>query len=116
MRLVVGVRGGTVLGEVAVDDRGHVPVDVQHHTRLDAVAYGPGEVRPGREFYDYVAKYQSDDSVTEAAADIDAELAESIRSAAVEQTAKSNLFLSVGEKSRSFKKMSGLCGMVNRRY
>ncbi len=60
------------------------------NSRLDTVAYGPGEVRPAREFYDYVAKYRSEDSLTDAQADLDPELAESIRSAAVE------VFLAIG--------------------
>jgi D-alanine-D-alanine ligase len=54
------------------------------NTRADTVAYGPGEVVPGREFYDYIAKYRSDDSLTIAQADLDGALAADIRAAAVE--------------------------------
>jgi D-alanine-D-alanine ligase len=52
--------------------------------RADTVAYGPGEVIPGREFYDYVAKYVSDDSLTLTQADLEPDLAAEIRAAAVE--------------------------------
>ena len=48
------------------------------------MAYGPGEVVPGREFYDYVAKYHSDDSVTVEQAELDDDLAADVRGAAVE--------------------------------
>jgi len=57
---------------------------VMGNNRTDTAAYGPGEVRPGREFYDYVAKYQSDDSEVVEQADLDPALAESIRGAAVD--------------------------------
>jgi D-alanine-D-alanine ligase len=42
-----------------------------------------GEVRPRRDFYDYVAKYVSDDSELTIPADLGAETAEKIRSMAV---------------------------------
>ncbi len=54
------------------------------NSRADTVAYGPGEVMPGREFYDFIAKYRSDDSRTVAQADLDPGLAADIRAAAVE--------------------------------
>jgi D-alanine-D-alanine ligase len=54
------------------------------NTRADTVAYGPGEVLPGREFYDFVAKYRSDESVTLAQAELEPALADEIRRAAVE--------------------------------
>jgi D-alanine-D-alanine ligase len=79
-----------VLAEPYLDHPRELETSVMGNTRLDTVAYGPGEIKPGREFYDYVAKYQSEASVTEAQADIDAELAESIRAAAVE------VFLAIG--------------------
>lgn len=41
--------------------------------------YGPGEVFPGREFYDYVAKYSDGVSRTVPEADLDAKTAERIR-------------------------------------
>jgi D-alanine-D-alanine ligase len=60
------------------------------NTRADVVAFGPGEILPGREFYDYIAKYRSDASVTFDRADLDPGLAGDIRAAAVE------VYLAVG--------------------
>ena len=40
----------------------------------DVQVYGPGEIFPGREFYDYAAKYEEGLSRTTAVADVDAEL------------------------------------------
>ena len=73
-----------VLVEPYLDHPRELETSVMGNTRLDVVAFGPGEIKPGREFYDYVAKYRSDASITDAQADIDPELAESIRRAAVE--------------------------------
>ncbi len=73
-----------VIVEPYLDHPRELETSVMGNTRLDTVAYGPGEIKPGREFYDYVAKYRSAQSVTDAQADIDPELAESIRDAAVE--------------------------------
>jgi len=73
-----------VLVEPYLDHPRELETAVMGNSRLDVVAYGPGEVRPGREFYDYVAKYQSGDSEVSVQAPIDAELAESIRQAAIE--------------------------------
>ncbi len=70
--------------EPYLDHPRELETSVMGNTRLDVVAYGPGEIRPAREFYDYVAKYRSEDSITFAQADVDPELAESIRRAAVE--------------------------------
>ena len=57
-----------VLVEPYLDHPRELETSVLGNSRLDAVAYGPGEIKPGREFYDYVAKYQSEHSVTEALA------------------------------------------------
>ena len=46
-------------------------------------AYGPGEVFPGREFYDYVAKYSDGVSEVTPTADIPVELGERVRSLAL---------------------------------
>ncbi len=62
------------------------------NSRVDAVAYGPGEIVPGREFYDYIAKYQSDDSVITAQAELDPDLAADIRQSAIE------VFLAIGAR------------------
>jgi D-alanine-D-alanine ligase len=47
-------------------------------------AYGPGEIFPGREFYDYVAKYSDGISDVTPKADIPEALGERIRSLALE--------------------------------
>ncbi len=57
---------------------------VMGNSRLDAVAYGPGEITPGAEFYDYQAKYHSSKSKVTVQAQLDPELGESLREAAVE--------------------------------
>ena len=48
------------------------------------VAYGPGEVFPGREFYDYDAKYADGVSRTTTAPDLSAAVSEPLRAAAVQ--------------------------------
>lgn len=73
-----------VLLEPYLEHPRELETSVLGNSRADTVAYGPGEVMPGREFYDYVAKYLSDDSVTVAEAQLDPGLAAAIRSAAVE--------------------------------
>jgi D-alanine-D-alanine ligase len=54
------------------------------NSRVDAVAFGPGEIRPGNEFYDYEAKYHSTTSEVIDEAVLEPGLAASIREAAVE--------------------------------
>jgi len=73
-----------VIVEPYLDHPRELETSVMGNTRLDVVAFGPGEIMPGREFYDYVAKYRSDESVTVAQADLAPDLAESIRRAAVD--------------------------------
>ena len=73
-----------VLVEPYLDHPRELETAVMGNTRLDAVAYGPGEVTPGNEFYDYEAKYHSDRSSVSVQAELDAELAASLRAAAVE--------------------------------
>ena len=53
-----------VLLEPYLDHPRELETSVLGNSRADVVAYGPGEIVPGREFYDYVAKYRSDESVT----------------------------------------------------
>ena len=79
-----------VLIEPYLDHPRELETSVLGNSRVDAVAFGPGELKPGREFYDYVAKYQSPDSETIPQAEIDAGLAAEIRAAAVE------VFLAIG--------------------
>ena len=46
-------------------------------------AFGPGEVSPGREFYDYAAKYLTDDARVSPVADLPAEVATRVRDLAL---------------------------------
>ncbi len=73
-----------VLVEPYLDHPRELETAVMGNTRLDMAAYGPGEVMPGNEFYDYEAKYRSDASTVSVEADLDPELAESLRAAAIE--------------------------------
>jgi D-alanine-D-alanine ligase len=73
-----------LLVEPYLDHPRELETAVMGNTRLDTVAYGPGEVTPGNEFYDYEAKYHSAQSHVVPEADLEPELAESIRQAAVE--------------------------------
>jgi len=73
-----------VLAEPYLDHPRELETSVLGNARSDVVAFGPGEIVPGREFYDYVAKYRSDQSRTIPAAEIDAGLAADIRAAAIE--------------------------------
>ena len=79
-----------VLIEPYLDHPRELETSVLGNTRIDAVAFGPGEAVPAREFYDYVAKYESDDSETIAQADLDPQLAAEVRAAAIE------VFLAIG--------------------
>ena len=73
-----------VLVEPYLEHPRELEAAVMGNTRLDAVAYGPGEVSPANEFYDYEAKYHSAASEVTAQAPLDDDLAASIRQAAVE--------------------------------
>jgi D-alanine-D-alanine ligase len=73
-----------VLVEPYLDHPRELETAVMGNSRLDCVAYGPGEIMPGNEFYDYEAKYHSSASRTTELADLDPEMLESVRSAAVE--------------------------------
>jgi D-alanine-D-alanine ligase len=76
--------------EPYLDHPRELETSVLGNWRADTRAYGPGEVVPSREFYDYVAKYVSDDSQTLTHADLEPGLAADIRAAAVE------VFLAIG--------------------
>ena len=73
-----------MLLEPYLDHPRELETAVLGNSRLDAVAFGPGEVTPGNEFYDYQAKYHSAASTVTEQAQLDPELLESIRAAAVE--------------------------------
>jgi D-alanine-D-alanine ligase len=76
--------------EPYLDHPRELETSVLGNTRADTRAFGPGEIVPGREFYDYTAKYRSDDSLIIDAAQLDADLAADIRGAAIE------VFLAIG--------------------
>jgi len=58
-------------------------VAVLEHTNGTVQAFGPGEVFPGREFYDYDAKYAPGISRTATSSDLPALVADEMRAAAV---------------------------------
>jgi D-alanine-D-alanine ligase len=63
-----------VLAEAYLDHARELEVSVVGNGRDDLEVFGPGEVFPGHEFYDYSAKYQAGVSRTTARPDISAEL------------------------------------------
>jgi D-alanine-D-alanine ligase len=73
-----------ILIEPYLDHPRELETSVMGNTRSDVVAYGPGEVIPRREFYDYIAKYHDDDSHTDVEAAIDPAMATEARAAAAE--------------------------------
>jgi D-alanine-D-alanine ligase len=76
--------------EPYLDHPRELEISLLGNSRADTVAYGPGEIKPGREFYDYIAKYRSGASVTSEVADLDEAIAADARQAAVE------VFLAIG--------------------
>jgi D-alanine--D-alanine ligase len=72
------------LAEPYLEAPRELEVSVLGNTRLDTVAYGPGEIFPSREFYDYVAKYHSAASRTEPRATLGPELRADALSASVD--------------------------------
>jgi D-alanine-D-alanine ligase len=72
------------LAESYLDHPRELETSVMGNSRRDTVAFGPGEVVPGREFYDYIAKYHSDDSITTEQAELDPGLAAEARQAAID--------------------------------
>jgi D-alanine-D-alanine ligase len=81
-----------VLLEAYLDHPRELETSVLGNSRVDVVAFGPGEILPGREFYDYVAKYHSDESVTLTSAEVDPDLAADVRAAAIE------VYLAIGAR------------------
>jgi D-alanine-D-alanine ligase len=79
-----------VLVEPYLDHPRELEVSVLGAGRHDLAVHGPGEILPGREFYDFVAKYHSDASRTLERPDLDPALREDIRRIAGEA------FLSIG--------------------
>jgi D-alanine-D-alanine ligase len=71
--------GDLVLAEPYLDHPRELEVAVMGSGRADLEVFGPGEVLPGREFYDYVAKYRSTESRTVLAPELDVALVADIR-------------------------------------
>jgi D-alanine-D-alanine ligase len=82
--------GDRALVEPYLDHPRELEVALVGDGRADLEAFGPGEVLPGREFYDYEAKYRSDASRTLVAPDLDPAVGAELRRIAVEA------FLAIG--------------------
>ncbi|MFV2062207.1 MAG: D-alanine--D-alanine ligase [Chloroflexota bacterium] len=72
------------IAEAYLDHPRELEIGLLGNDPADTIAYGPGEIVPGREFYDYVAKYRSDLSITSAEADLEPQVAADARTAALE--------------------------------
>jgi D-alanine-D-alanine ligase len=68
-----------LLAEPYLDHPRELEASVVGNGRRDLAVYGPGEILPGREFYDFVAKYRSDQSKTILEADLDPVMREDVR-------------------------------------
>jgi D-alanine-D-alanine ligase len=73
-----------VIVERYLDDRRELEVAVIGNDPDALTAFGPGEIFPGHEFYDYVAKYSDGVSETSPAADLEGETAAGIRAMAID--------------------------------
>ena len=67
------------LVEPYLDHPRELEVSVIGNHRGDLEVFGPGEIMPRREFYDFVAKYRDDGSRTVDRADLDPEMREDAR-------------------------------------
>ena len=79
-----------VMAEPYLDHPRELEVALVGDVAEDLEAFGPGEVRSGREFYDYVAKYRSSASSSDVSPILDADLAAETRRVA------SAAFLAIG--------------------
>ena len=68
-----------LLAEPYLDHPRELEASIVGNSRRDLAVYGPGEIKPGREFYDFVAKYRSSESRTILEADLDPILREDVR-------------------------------------
>ncbi len=68
-----------VMAEPYLDHPRELEVAVVGDLAADLEVFGPGEVRPGREFYDYIAKYRSGSSTSDMTPELDPDLAAEIR-------------------------------------
>ena len=66
--------GDSVLLEAYLDHARELELSVVGNSELDLESYGPGEIFPGHEFYDYTAKYSEGVSRTTDRPDIDPQL------------------------------------------
>jgi D-alanine-D-alanine ligase len=66
--------GDSVLVEAYLDHARELEMSVLGNGEMDLESYGPGEIFPGHEFYDYTAKYSDGVSRTTDKAEITAEL------------------------------------------
>lgn len=82
--------GDLALAEPYLDHPRELEVALVGGSSADLEVFGPGEVLPGREFYDYEAKYRSDASRTLVAPDLEEDLARRVRQVAAEA------FLAIG--------------------
>lgn len=70
--------GDSVLVEEYLDHARELEMSVIGNSELDLESYGPGEIFPGHEFYDYTAKYSDGVSRTSDRPDVDAAMREQI--------------------------------------
>ncbi|MEA2622710.1 MAG: D-alanine-D-alanine ligase [Chloroflexota bacterium] len=68
-----------LLAEAYVNGARELEAAVMGNAERDVVVFGPGEILPGHEFYDYDAKYRSDTSRTVARPELDRDLRERVR-------------------------------------
>ena len=68
-----------LLAEPYLDHPRELEASIVGNSRHDLAVYGPGEIMPGREFYDYIAKYRSDESRTVLQADLEPSMREDVR-------------------------------------
>ena len=70
--------GDSVLVEAYLDHARELEMSVVGNAEMDLESYGPGEIFPGHEFYDYTAKYSDGVSRTTDRPDVDASLRDQI--------------------------------------
>lgn len=68
-----------LLAEPYLDHPRELEASIVGNSRHDLAVYGPGEIMPGREFYDYIAKYRSGESRTVLQADLEPSMREDVR-------------------------------------
>jgi D-alanine-D-alanine ligase len=79
-----------VLAEPYLDHPRELEAAVLGNWREDLEVFGPGEIVPGREFYDYIAKYRDSGSRTSTTPDLDEQVRADIRRISAE------VFLAIG--------------------